>query len=250
MNEEEMWRFFLELHRGNPQEGPGNFASTRRALELAGNLPEKPRILDIGCGPGRQTLDLLRLTDGTVTALDNQPGYIGQLKQSAAARELLERVTAVVGDMAKLDFSERSFDLVWSEGALYCMGFENGLVAVKPLLRKSGAIAVSELTRLLPGAPEEAVEFWEGEYPAMRDIRGNMALIEAAGYRPVDHFTLPESAWWDYYDPLVGKHPAFREKHAGNEAALAVLAQEEKEIAMYRKYSRYYGYVFYVARLP
>ena len=249
MNEKEMWRLFLDLHSGNPQEGPGNYASTKRAFELVKGLPEKPRILDVGCGPGRQTLDLLSLTDGTVTAVDNQPVYLGQLKQRAAEQGLLERVTAVAADMARLDFPAHSFDLVWSEGALYCMGFEAGLHALKSLLKNAGSLVVSELTRLAPGAPEEAVAFWEGEYPAMRDIHGNFALLEAAGYRLTGHFVLPESAWRDYYTPLLAKHPAFGERHADNEMALAILAQEEKESAMYWKYSSYYGYVFYITQL-
>lgn len=244
MNDEEMWKYFLELHSGNPQEGPGEFESTRRAFELVKGLPGKPGILDVGCGPGRQTLDLLRLTDGTITAVDNQPGYLEQLKQRAP-----ERVTIVAADMASLDFPARSFDLVWSEGALYCMGFEKGLRAMKPLLREGGSIAISELTRLESGAPDEAVAFWEGAYPPMRDISGNLKILETTEFCPTGYFTLPESAWWAYYTPLIAKHDAFRRKHAGNEAALAVLAQEEKEVAMYRKYSSYYGYVFYVARL-
>ena len=48
-------RFFFEIHQGLPREGPGDFDSTRRALALLGGLPERPRILDIGCGPGMQT---------------------------------------------------------------------------------------------------------------------------------------------------------------------------------------------------
>jgi hypothetical protein len=150
--------------------------------------------------------------------------------------------------MSRLGFPERSFDLIWGEGSIYCMGFAHGLRALRPLLKEGGQIAVSELTRFKPGAPEEGVAFWEGEYPAMQDVEGNLALFAESGYRIIGHFPLPESAWWEYYEPLIKKHAAFREKHAGNEAALAVLAQEQLEIDMYRKYSAYYGYVFFIAR--
>ncbi|MHC4955816.1 MAG: class I SAM-dependent methyltransferase [Planctomycetota bacterium] len=249
MDEQEMWRFFLELHSGNAQEGPGNFASTRRALELVDGLPAKPEILDLGCGPGRQTLDLLRLTDGTITAVDNQPAYLDDLGRRAAEQGDADRVVPVVADMARLELPAGSFDLVWSEGALYCMGFEAGLKTVRPLLNDGGALAVTELTRLAPGAPEEGAAFWQGEYPAMQDIAGNVALIEAAGYELSGHFTLPEAAWREYYEPLARKFDAFRRRHAGSETALAVLAMEEREQSMYWKYSGYFGYVFYVAKV-
>ncbi len=53
-------RIFLEIHHDNPQEGPGDFVSTRRAFFLLKDLPPLPHILDAGCGPGRQTFDLCR----------------------------------------------------------------------------------------------------------------------------------------------------------------------------------------------
>lgn len=250
MNREEMWPYFLELHQGNPQEGPGNHESTKRALEMLGELPPKSRILDLGCGPGRQTLDLLRLTEASVTALDNHQEYLDQLTKSVHEQGFSERLGIVLGDMAQLNFSRESFDLIWSEGALYSIGFEEGLKLVSPLLKKGGGIAVSELTAIATGAPEEGKEFWQGEYPAMKDIAGNLELFESVGFTEVKHFVLPECAWWDYYNPMIEKHRAFREKYAGNKTAMAVLEFEEKEIEMVRRYSDYFGYVFYVARRP
>jgi hypothetical protein len=47
--------FFFEIHQDNPREGPGNLESTKKAFSMLNNLPESPRILDVGCGPGRQT---------------------------------------------------------------------------------------------------------------------------------------------------------------------------------------------------
>jgi hypothetical protein len=43
---------FFEIHADNPREGPGDFNSTKRAFLAMKNLPGKPKILDIGCGPG------------------------------------------------------------------------------------------------------------------------------------------------------------------------------------------------------
>ncbi|MGE5484827.1 MAG: hypothetical protein ACM3X4_07420 [Ignavibacteriales bacterium] len=48
--------------------------------------------------------------------------------------------------MLQLSFPPESFDLIWSEGAIYIMGFGNGLTAWKPLLRRGGYVVVSELS--------------------------------------------------------------------------------------------------------
>jgi hypothetical protein len=61
-------------------------------------------------------------------------------------------------------------------------------------------------------------------------------------------FTLPESDWWDYYKQNIKKLPLLREKHKSDPEALEVLDFEDKEMEMYRKYSEYYGYVFYLGR--
>ncbi len=49
---------FFEIHSGLPREGPGDDASTRKAFSMVPSLPASPLILDIGCGPGMQTLEL------------------------------------------------------------------------------------------------------------------------------------------------------------------------------------------------
>ncbi|HEX8823356.1 MAG TPA: class I SAM-dependent methyltransferase, partial [Archangium sp.] len=52
--------FFL-LHTDLPREGPGSDDCTREALRrLRPWLPASPRVLDLGCGPGKQTLVLAR----------------------------------------------------------------------------------------------------------------------------------------------------------------------------------------------
>ena len=40
-----------------------------------------------------------------------------------------------------------------------------------------------------------------------------------------------------------------REKYRANIEAMSVLEMEQKEIDLFRKYSNYYGYVFYVMRV-
>lgn len=73
---------FYELHRDIPREGPRNRESTRKAYEYL-NLPANPSILDVGCGPGDQTLELAKLSKSSVVAVYIQESFLTVLKHRA-----------------------------------------------------------------------------------------------------------------------------------------------------------------------
>jgi len=54
--------YFYELFEALPRGGPGDNRSTRRAFNTIPKLPEQPLILDIGCGPGVQTIELAKIS--------------------------------------------------------------------------------------------------------------------------------------------------------------------------------------------
>ncbi|MDQ1145638.1 ubiquinone/menaquinone biosynthesis C-methylase UbiE [Bacillus sp. SORGH_AS 510] len=72
---------FYELHRDIPREGPGNNESTRKAYKIIEKYVSKPFILDIGCGPGMQTMELASLTEGSVLATDVNDGFLERLNE-------------------------------------------------------------------------------------------------------------------------------------------------------------------------
>nr|VFK01468.1 MAG: Methyltransferase domain-containing protein [Candidatus Kentron sp. H]VFK01507.1 MAG: Methyltransferase domain-containing protein [Candidatus Kentron sp. H]VFK05043.1 MAG: Methyltransferase domain-containing protein [Candidatus Kentron sp. H] len=232
-----------------PRQGPGDDGSTRRALECMTGLPERPRILDIGCGSGAQTAALARLTRGEITALDNHAPYFEVVRARAAQAKAADRVRCVEGDMAALDFDEGAFDAIWSEGAIYTMGFEKGLREWCRLLRPRGYLAVTEISWLRDDPSEKSVRFFESEYPAMTDVATNRAMVEACGYQLVEQFTLPESSWWDdFYHPLEKRVRLLRAERAGDLEMQQFLDSVQEEIELYRRHSEDYGYVFFVAR--
>jgi serine/threonine-protein kinase HipA len=242
-------QLFETLHRGLPQQAPGSDASTLRALARVPDLPPAPEILDLGCGPGRQTLALARATQGRVTAVDLAPEFLAELEARARTSGLLPRVQLRCRSIDALDFAPASFDLVWSEGALYTVGFSRALTVVRPLLRRGGTLAASELSWLVDDPPARARSFWAQAYPAMTTRAGNRRAIEAAGYAPLEDFALPASDWWDgYYGHLLPRIAALRAQCAGDADALALLAGAEEEIGLYRAHGDAYGYVFYLMR--
>ncbi len=246
---------FMELHRGLPRQGPGSSQSTQQALGLVPDLPLRPRIVDIGCGPGAQTLDLLDAVDGaTVAAVDNSPLFLEELRQRAQEAGVSDRVSIIQGDMVDLPDAVHPayYHLVWSEGAAYIMGFDAALRAWRHLLVPGGFIAVSELAWLGAGEdpPEPARAFFEKEYPAMRSDADNQVAFEACGYELSGSFVLPASDWWQpYYNPLLERVDAFEDAMNGNEVAQAIARETRDEIDVFREFGSSYGYVFYVGRM-
>ncbi len=250
-DDEELMRLFMELHSGNPREGPGDNESTLRALSMLSSLPNRPEILDVACGPGMQTIALANATGGHITALDLFQQFLDQVERSMIMNGVQNQITLMKGDMKKLPFNDESFDLIWSEGAIYIMGFENGLREWKRFLRPGGAIAVSQISWLREDIPKEIHDWWMDNCPDIRQIDENLSIIETLGYEVLGHFTLPESCWWDgYYESLIKGLEVMREKYPGNKKVGDFIRMEEEEMVMYRKYSEYYGYEFYVIRKP
>jgi SAM-dependent methyltransferase len=237
---------FFEIHSGLPREGPGDNESTKKAYLMLRSLPEQPRVLDVGCGPGMQTVALAKLSRGRIIALDNHE-FLEDLKRKAEEAGVSGRIQAVNGDMCALGYADNSFDVVWAEVSIFVIGFERGLREWKRLLTGNGYLVVSELAWLKRDAPEELRKFFAEVYAPMKSVEENLEVARKAGYSVVGWFVVPESSWWgNYYTPIEAKLAALKAKYQGDKDALDILACEELEIEMYRKYATYYGNVFYV----
>ena len=248
MSTDRAMEVFFEAFDDMPRLGPGQQAATIRAYEAL-DLPDKPHILDVGCGNGRQTIDLARISSGLVTAIDNHGPFLQRLRREADARGVGRRLRTLCMDMAAIDLPGETFDLIWSEGAIYNIGFAKGLSAWKSLLAPTGRLAVTEACWLRPDPPAEIERWWRHEYPAITDVETNLALIREAGYEPLDHFALPPEAWTDeYYVPLQARISELRTKYGTEPEASGVLDMLQTEIDQYTKYGDWYGYVFFLMR--
>jgi SAM-dependent methyltransferase len=251
MNEERLIELLVSLHEGLDRLGPGNTASTLRALAMCEDLPSAPDVLDVGCGAGAQTLVLADHTHGSLVATDLFPVFLEKFAANLNKRGLTSRVQLLPADMNTLPFADSSFDLIWSEGAIYSMGFDEGLRRWRPLVRPGGYLVVSEASWFKPDPPDRLKSFWAGNYPAMRAVDDNLASAQDLGWTPVGHFHLPVDAWQtDYYQPLRERLPVFLETHEHAADAKAVAEMTELEMDLLSAYSDYYGYAFYVLHRP
>lgn len=231
------------------RQGPGSPEITIKALHFVDNLPKNAKIADVGCGSGGQTLVLAQHTTGQITGVDLFPVFIDQLNERAKPRGLESRVKGIVGTMENLPFQAEELDLIWSEGAIYFMGFERGLREWRKFLKPGGYVAVSEASWFTPERPDEINQFWLDAYPGIDTVPNKMAQMQNAGYIPVASFILPDNCWTDhFYVPQAEAQKKFLTKHAGNKNAEDFIANQRHEEDLYARYKNYYGYAFYIGR--
>ncbi len=237
--------YFASIDR----QGPGSDEVTRRALSFVPGINTHSRIADIGCGTGSSTLLLAADTGARVTAIDLFPQFLTRLSQRADAAGLSTHIDTSAASMDALDYADETFDLLWCEGAIYNIGFEKGLHTWRPMLKDRGYIAVTDATWLTDSRPNEVETFWRDAYPGITDMSGNLAAIQRCGYTPVAAFVLPQECWTtNFYEPQQQAQALFLSRHADDKTAQALVANQRHEAAIYSRYHRYYGYVFYIAR--
>lgn len=231
------------------RQGPGSPEATRKALSFVDGLTHESRIADLGCGTGGQTMVLAQSAPGRITGIDLFPRFIDLFNSNADQLNLQERVKGIVGSMEELPFEENELDLIWSEGAIYNIGFQRGITEWRKFLKPGGYIAVSEASWFTVERPDEIHDFWNNAYPEIDLISNKVAQLEKAGYVVVGTFVIPESCWIDhYYAPQVAAQENFLKKYSGDKFVEEFVQSERHEADLYRKYKSYYGYVFYIGK--
>ena len=238
-----------EYYSSVERQGPGSPEVTIKALSFIDNLTNESRIADIGCGTGGQTMVLAQHAPGHITGIDLFPTFVDLLNSNASKLNLQNRVKGIVGSMDKLPFQNEKLDLIWSEGAIYNIGFEQGLSEWRKFLKTGGCVAVSEISWLTEERPAEIDEFWQDAYSEIDTVSNKVAQMQKAGYIPIASFILPENCWTEhFYAPQVSAQETFLKKYADNKTAKEFIANQQHEAQLYYKYKEYYGYVFYIGK--
>lgn len=237
--------FFLSMER----QGPGSNDATLKALSFIDNLNSTSKVADLGCGTGCQTIVLAQNISGTITAIDLFSGFIEKLNSNIDRLKLQDKVKGEIGSMDKLYFKIGGLDLIWCEGAIYNIGFENGMKYFINYLKKGGYIAVTEASWFTDERPKEIEDFWNDAYPEIDTIPNNIAKMQKAGFIFTASFSLPESCWIDnFFNAEKKAAEIFLRKYKGNKSAEVFVEYEKRGAELYSKYKEYYGYVFYIGK--
>jgi len=231
------------------RQGPGSPEVTKKALSFIDHLNSRSLIADIGCGTGGQTMVIAQTAPGQITGIDLFPTFIDLFNSNARKLNLQNRVKGIEGNMEDLPFRDGELDLIWSEGAIYNIGFERGLNEWRKFLKPNGYIAVSEASWFTEERPDEINEFWLEAYPEIETVSNNLALLQKAGFIPVATFILPEICWTKhFFEPQESLQEAFLKQYEGNQTVREFIENQRHEAQLYEKYKAYYGYVFYIGR--
>lgn len=240
----------IDLHKYNVRQGPGGRAETELAMYLASlGFDTHYKIADIGCGTGAASLVLAEMLDVNITAVDFLQDFLDTLNDRARDAELDDRIETLCASMDDLPFEDASLDLIWSEGAIYNIGFAKGVQDWRQYLKPGGVLVASEITWTTDERPQALEEYWEHAYPEIDTASNKIGVLERAGYQPLGYFILPEHCWIDnYYAPLADSYEAFLHRHKELAAAKKLIEAEKNEVTLYREYKDYYSYGVYIAR--
>lgn len=243
------FRLICEYYSTIERQGPGSPEVTIKALSFIDNLTNESKIADIGCGTGGQTMVIANNTSGNITGIDLSPIFIDLFNVNSQKLNLQNRVNGIVGSMDNLPFQNEELDLIWSEGAIYNIGFERGINEWYKFLKKGAFLAVSEVSWFTEERPVEIDEFWNNEYQEIDTISYKVTQMQKAGYIPVANFVLPENCWTEhFYAPQVYAQEKFLQKYVGNKNAEELVENQRHEAELYYKYKEFYGYVFYIGK--
>jgi len=183
--------------------------------DLAG-VREGQRVLDVGCGPGALTEELVaRVGPGSVTAADPSPPFV------AAARARHPGVEVVQAPAEQLPFPDRAFDATLAQLVIHLMSDPvAGLDEMVRVTRRDGVVAACVWD--YAGRTDPLSQFWHAARelePAVDDesrragtSEGHLSeLFEAAGLRDVEGTALSVrlehasfEGWWEPFTLGVG----------------------------------------------
>ena len=245
----------LDLQGPLKRQGPGDSVFAKHILSrVRDQLPVLPKVIDLGCGTGVTTVLLASELKSSIQAVDTSSMFIQTLNDAIKDKGLDSIVRATTddfSDLAEVDFATDSYDLLWSEGAAYILGFEQALQTWRPLLKQGGLAVVSELSWFTTQPAQETKDYWIINYPKIALEKTNVERAQAAGFDVLEVIRLPSKAWWDnYYTPLLKRMQQVRMNIGLNAAEIMyeVLDDIDSEIELFSQHSDDYGYSFYILK--
>jgi ubiquinone/menaquinone biosynthesis C-methylase UbiE len=122
---------------------PEKIREKDRILDLAKNKVKYQKVLDIGCGPGMISTDLLEISE-QVWGIDISEDMINIARERFNATEFHSKIHFQVGDAEKLQFPDQYFDVVVCLGVFrYLDSREKGLQEIYRVLKPKGTVIIT-----------------------------------------------------------------------------------------------------------
>jgi ubiquinone/menaquinone biosynthesis C-methylase UbiE len=241
--------FLTELYKDLPKLGTGSPKIIREVFSKLELRPD-PTILDVGCATGMSSIELAKLSRGNIVSLDINQTFLDILEERAKAEKLSNRIKTINQNLFTMEFEEGTFDVIWAENVLFVKGIRGALKSWRRFLKEGGYIVFSVIVQLKADAPDDAMNYWERVYPAMKTPSKIEMIIKEQNCILIDTIPIPASETMTYcYIPLEKRIAEMREAYRTDKKAISYLDLNQEEIDIIRKYgSEFYGSIFYIVQ--
>ena len=171
-----------------------------------------PCILDVGCGSGIPTIELAKLSKGHVTGLDIDLESLNILKRKIKDYGLENQISVIKESINTMDFPKESFDIIWSEGTVFVIGFENSIKKWRLYLKPKGFMVIHD---------------------EIKDKSKKIKLIEKYSYKIISKFDIPFKIWWEeYFAHLEQLVKGYRKKYPNDFELRKEFEKDQNDIDM------------------
>ena len=172
------------------------------------------------------TLELAKLSHGEVIGIDIDQPALDKFNRNIQDIGLASRVQALNLSLFDMDFSNASFDIIWSEGSIYAIGFESGLREWRRFLKP-------------------------GYYLVIHDEQGNinekLEQISNYHYKLLGYFLLSKETWLaEYFMPLEKLIAEYQMRSTDNPCMLEELQQAQEELDMFHKHPERNSSIYFI----
>ena len=144
----EHWEDQAEKYSISPATSWGDVYAINLEIQTIGSyLSEGDNVLDVGCGNGYSTIQYFERKIRSITGIDFAPKMIEQTNNIKDEKNL-SKASFEVGDIRKMKFEEKTFDVVFTTRVLINLPtWEQQIQGIKECLRvckKGGTVIFSE----------------------------------------------------------------------------------------------------------
>ncbi len=200
---------------------------TAKAFSLLPPI-DRPKILDAGCGTGISTMELARISNGTFLALDADAQSCDILRDKVKKAGYEGRIKVCFSTLESADIPDNFFDIVWAEGLLNIIGFEEGLSAATKFLKKNGYFVIHD---------------------EIKNGGEKRRIIARHRYSLINSFMLNRNAWLQGYYRCIETHLTdFMSTHPASDYDVKAFENERQDMAACREKPENLRSIFYILR--
>ena len=165
---------------------------TRKAFESIPRI-DNPRILDIGCGTGMPSLELVKLSNGKITGIDIDQDSLNIFNHKIKQERLSDRIEIYNRSIYDTKFEDETFDIIWEEGVIHLLDFKKAITECNRILKLNGYLISGEANNWADRKLKHFPKF---------------------GFNVLKQIPWAEQCWWkEYYAPLEKKINELRNKY-------------------------------------